>query len=228
MEKHNYTVYMHENKINGKKYFGITGKDPEKRWLKGTNYRTCTAMDRAFKKYGWDGFNHVILKTGLSKEEACQEEIRLIEEYKTRDPNFGYNICIGGGGTAGCSFSEEEIKRRSDFWKGENNPNYHGKMWTPEYKEHMRQINTGKKHTEEHKRKITESLLARHYRMSEENKNKLSERSKRPVVRDDGVVFESIKDASESIGRCDSAIINAIKRGQRSGGYYWKYAELKA
>lgn len=228
MEEHNYTVYMHENKTNGKRYIGITCKDPEVRWRHGTNYRTCIAMKRAFEKYGWDGFNHVILKTGLTKEEACEEEIRLIEEYKTRDPDYGYNICVGGGGTSGCSFSEDELKRRSEFWKGENNPNYQGKMWTPEYREHMREVNSGKTLTEEHKRKITESLLARHYHMSEDNKAKLFESHRKEVIRDDGIVFKSVNAAAESIGRCGSAITNAIKRGQRSGGYYWKYAELNA
>lgn len=221
MEEHNYTVYMHENKTNGKRYIGITCKDPEVRWRHGTNYRTCIAMKRAFEKYGWDGFNHVILKTGLTKEEACEEEIRLIEEYKTRDPDYGYNICVGGGGTSGCSFSEDELKRRSEFWKGENNPNYKGKMWTPEYREHMRQINTGKKHTEEHKRKIGDSLRGRKH-VSEEGKKHIAETHSRSIMRDDGVIFSSVNEAAASVGVTPSAISNAMRRGQRSGKYYWK------
>lgn len=227
MENHNYTVYMHENKINGKKYIGITGKDPEVRWRNGSNYRTCTAMKRAFQKYGWDGFNHAILKTGLTKEEACEEEIKLIDQYNTRDPEHGYNICVGGGGTSGCSFTPEEIQRRSNFWKGEHNPNYQGKMWTPEYKEYMRSINLGSKHTEEHKRKIGDSLRGRHYH-DEVFKQKLAERNKHSVIRDDGVFFSTVNDAALSVGVTPSAISNAIRRGNRSGGYYWKLAELKA
>lgn len=64
MEEKNYTVYMHENKINHKKYIGITGQNPETRWRKGTNYRTCIALNRAIQKYGWDAFNHIILYEG--------------------------------------------------------------------------------------------------------------------------------------------------------------------
>ena len=227
MEENNYTVYMHENKINSKKYIGITGKKPEERWRKGTNYRTCTAINRAFEKYGWDGFNHVIIKTGLTREEACDEEKRLIKEYNTRNPEYGYNICVGGSGTEGCTISEDERQRRSDFWKGENNPNYKGKMWTPEYREYQRRINTGKKLTEEHKKKISEGCKGKIHH-DDEFKRRLSERTSKPVVRDDGLVFSSVTKAAESIGVNSTAITNAIKRGQRSGKHYWKYAELNA
>ena len=64
MEEKTYTVYMHDNKINHKKYIGITSQDPEKRWRQGTNYKTCIAFQRAVDKYGWDGFDHIILYTG--------------------------------------------------------------------------------------------------------------------------------------------------------------------
>ena len=227
MEDHNYTVYMHENKINGKKYFGMTGKDPEERWRKGNNYRTCHAIRRAFEKYGWDGFNHVIIQSGLSREEACELEQKLIAENHTQDSNLGYNICGGGGGMVWFHHTPEECQRISERMRGENNPNF-GKPLPEWQKELLRSINLGSKHTEEHKRKITESLLARHYHMSDDNKLKLFDSHRKEVIRDDGVVFKSVIAAAESIGRCGSAITNAIKRGQRSGGYYWKYAELNA
>lgn len=50
MEENTFSVYMHDNKINHKKYIGITGQDPEARWRKGTNYRTCIAFRRAIEK----------------------------------------------------------------------------------------------------------------------------------------------------------------------------------
>lgn len=226
MEDHNYTVYMHENKINGKKYFGMTGQDPEKRWLKGTNYRTCHAIRRAFEKYGWDGFNHVIIQSGLSREEACELEQKLIAENHTQDPNLGYNICGGGGGMVGFHHTPEECQRISERMRGENNPNF-GKPLPEWQKELLRSINLGSKHTEEHKRKIGDSLRGRKH-VSEEGKRHIAETHSKSVIRDDGIVFCSIREAAKSIGRCDSAIINAIKRGQRSGKYYWKYAESNA
>lgn len=100
-----FTVYMHINKINNKKYIGITSKKPEDRWgLDGNNYRS-QHFNRAIQKYGWDSFEHTILYKDLSEEEAKQLEIKLIEEYNTMDPDFGYNRTIGGDG---------QVKYRTD------------------------------------------------------------------------------------------------------------------
>lgn len=91
----NYSVYMHKSP-KGKVYIGITSKKPEYRWANGEGYRYNSHFYRAIQKYGWDNFEHIILSTGLSKEQACKEEIRLISEYNSTCPAFGYNRSIGG------------------------------------------------------------------------------------------------------------------------------------
>ena len=48
-----FTVYCHTNKINGKKYIGITSKKPEYRWNNGKGYSTQIVFARAIEKYGW-------------------------------------------------------------------------------------------------------------------------------------------------------------------------------
>ena len=226
MKEKLYSVYMHENKTNHKKYIGITSQPLEARWHKGKNYKNCHAIRRAFEKYGWDGFEHVVLFEGLTKEEACAKEIQLIAEQDTRNPEHGYNICVGGGGTSGAKYTEEGLRRWREKMTGPNNPNY-GKPMSEEQKEKLRLANLGKKLTEEHKKKIGDSLRGRKH-VSEAGKKHIAETHSRAVIRDDGVVFSSIREASQSIGRCDSAIINAIERGQRSGKHFWKYAEPNA
>lgn len=90
-----YIVYRHTNKADGKVYIGITKQDPERRWQKGAGYAK-TYFGNAIAKYGWDGFIHEILYSGLSKSEACGIEKQLIEKYDSRNRLHGYNICEGG------------------------------------------------------------------------------------------------------------------------------------
>ena len=69
----NYTVYMHVSP-SGKRYIGITGQSVERRWGNGTGYKNCISFNRAIAKYGWDNIKHIILYSGLSKEDAERKE----------------------------------------------------------------------------------------------------------------------------------------------------------
>lgn len=91
----NYTVYIHTNKVNGKKYIGITKQEPKRRWQNGLGYLN-TYFGNAIVKYGWDNFNHDIIMSGLSKDMACQLEIALIAQFRTNEREYGYNISEGG------------------------------------------------------------------------------------------------------------------------------------
>ena len=99
MEKE-YCVYVHTNKTNGKKYVGITSQKPEYRWNKGTRYECNDHFTRAIQKYGWDGFDHIVLMRGLTKDDACMWEKTLIAQWESTDQNKGYNMCHGGDGCA--------------------------------------------------------------------------------------------------------------------------------
>lgn len=92
----NYSVYCHINKANGKKYFGITSQHPEKRWMNGNGYRNNKYFYAAIMKYGWGGFDHIIVASKLTRDEACLTEKYLIQAHGTQDKNKGYNITDGG------------------------------------------------------------------------------------------------------------------------------------
>lgn len=91
-----YTVYCHINKINGKKYVGITKRPVEKRWQNGTGYNGKSFFRKAVNKYGWDNFSHEIIASNLNKQEAENFERLLIKKLDTTNDNFGYNIALGG------------------------------------------------------------------------------------------------------------------------------------
>lgn len=107
-----YIVYCHTNKINNKKYIGVTGSSIQKRaGLNGSLYKGSSHFYNAILKYGWDNFKHEILYDNLTKEQASQKQRQLIEEYQTQNPDFGYNLRQGG--YEGYSFSmSEETKNK--------------------------------------------------------------------------------------------------------------------
>lgn len=99
MSNNNWSVYVHINKSNGKKYVGITGKPVEERWAGGYGYLGQVFYE-AIKKYGWDNFDHVVLKTGLEKYDAENEEKRYIKELESHVSDWGYNVSWGGEGSS--------------------------------------------------------------------------------------------------------------------------------
>lgn len=86
-----YSVYIHTNKINGKKYVGMTGLQLIARWGKsGQGYSNQPKFYEDILKYGWDNFEHEIVFQSDSKEEAHAKEVELIKQYHTQVD--GYNL----------------------------------------------------------------------------------------------------------------------------------------
>lgn len=108
MKSNGYSVYCHTNKINNKKYIGITSQKVSDRWANGKGYKRCYAFDRAIQKYGWEEFAHEVLFTALSKQDAEKKEIELIAKWDTVAPH-GYNL--ESGGSAGKKEHNQSIKK---------------------------------------------------------------------------------------------------------------------
>lgn len=134
-----YCIYIHKNKINNKVYVGQTCQKPESRWKLGEGYKNSPKFYNAIKKYGWNQFDHFILETGLTLEQANEKEyyyIKLYNSYKN-----GYNMTLGG---KNCKKTEEHKKKISEAnigkhnHLGKNNPMY-GKQMSAEAKQKSRQ-----------------------------------------------------------------------------------------
>ena len=114
-------VYCHTNKANGKKYIGITSASLHKRFgIEGRGYAQSRYFWSAIEKYGWDSFSHDLLFDGLTKEEACAMEKKLIAEYRTRDRSKGYNI--RSGGVDSHEFSPEGLAAQIAAHSGPESP----------------------------------------------------------------------------------------------------------
>ena len=200
--ENNFKVYMHINKINNKKYIGITSQKTSDRWKNGKGYSNNEHFYNTINKYGWDNFEHKVLFENLSKEDACKIEIQLISKHKTTNREFGYNHTTGGEHYThteeskykiserfrGKKLSEEHCKKLSDSHKGQilteyarqryielcsgENHPMYGKTHTKEAREKISKARTGKKLSEEHKKKI--SISSKGKKISEAQKIKLS------------------------------------------------------
>lgn len=95
-------LYLHLNKSNGKKYFGITTQKITRRWKNGSSYSTNKHFYSAIKLYGWENFYHIVLCDKLTVDAAKKLEVALIRCFNTTNPEFGYNKSIGGEG--GCKY----------------------------------------------------------------------------------------------------------------------------
>ena len=90
-----YSVYYHRNIITNQYYIGITSQKPQERWrLNGTGYKSQKKIWDAIQKYGRNNFEHKILYTELTAEEAGLIEKRLIIQYNSI--MNGYNVDKGG------------------------------------------------------------------------------------------------------------------------------------
>lgn len=201
-KNNNYCVYIHTSP-NGKMYVGQTGGKPERRWKndgsgylhknKNTGKYNQPAFANAILKYGWENFNHEIVTSNLTKEEADDLEKLLINKFNTMNSKYGYNLAEGGSRGSlseetrkkiseshkGMFLSEETKRKLSALNKGENNPNY-GKHSSEETRkkisESLKGENSyiyGKHLSEETRKKLSESHKGK--RLSEETKRKLSE-----------------------------------------------------
>ena len=91
----NFCVYIHTFP-NGKKYVGVTKKDPLVRWGKsGEGYKNQVVYE-AIQFYGWENIKHEVVMYNLTKDEASKVEKALIKELDTTSTCKGYNVSSGG------------------------------------------------------------------------------------------------------------------------------------
>lgn len=239
-----YTVYCHTNKVNGKKYIGVTSNSVHKRWNYGNGY-SGQYFHRAIAKYGWDGFEHEVLYDGLTAEYAGEMEQYLIAKYRTNDRRYGYNIC--GGGVTRYEITDEMRQRLRDSHAGQKMSEKRREMNSTLFggvaksAEHRAKIGDGIRKAKQQNSKSNNTTF-RHWktdkRLSEEHKKHISESGKgkhlgkeNPMAKavvcvETGQRFDTIKQASEWIGVTASAVKNVLRqKAKTAGGYRWEYAD---
>lgn len=239
-----YSVYCHTNKINGKRYVGITKRCPQMRWgINGIRYSE-QPFGKAIEKYGWDSFTHEILLTGLDRERAEEEEKRLIKELNTLSPN-GYNVTTGGNlGTELSPETKEKLrltrlgKKASSETREKISAIHKGKTVSADTRKKLSEARKGLKESDEWKRHISESLTGKRWSDAQRRKYmenrvyakggdcKTAKRVAQYTLDGEPVaIYGSIKEAQVAAGN-NHKISDCCKGKVKSvSGYVWKYAD---
>ena len=192
-----YILYEHRNKINGKRYIGITNNKTKRWYGKGKHYEGCPYFFAAIQKYGWDAFEHNVLIYDLSREEASRLERHYIKVLKTCDKAFGYNLAAGGT----------------------NAPTMLGKHHSEETKRKIGSSNFGKKHSEEQNHKHSDHMTG----LMVGSRNHKS-RAVRCI--NTGEVFESQNIAAKAKGVLQSKIWKCCNgEASHTHGLRWEYVD---
>ena len=228
-----YCVYVHTSP-SGKKYVGQTGIGLKDRWRNGGagylhknkngEYKQ-PVFARAILKYGWDSFEHEVIASNLTKEEADNFEKLLIEKLNTRDSKYGYNLKEGG---SHGNLSEETRKKMSESQKG--------KKLSEETRKKISKSSMGKHLSEETKEKIRVASIGR--QCSEDFKKKMSELKKgerhhnaKKIAQYDLNgnfirIWDYMRQIEKEIGISHGNISKCCKgKCNKSGGFVWKYYE---
>ena len=217
-----WTVYMHISP-SGKRYIGITCRSKAKyRWGRdGIKYKNNQHFWNAIQKYGWENFEHIIISTDLSHDNAKSMEIELISEFQSNLPQYGYNKTLGGDGTFGYKHKPESIKKmknrefsketrdkireKAKLRKGDLNPMYH------------------KHHSEDSKQKMSNSSKLTFINKPNPHNKKIDQYDL------DGNYlrsFASAMDVKRTLGISNSHISSCCNGTRKSaGGYMWKFSK---
>lgn len=181
-------IYEFRNVINDQYYVGQTIY-PEKRYYEHSVAKGDSLFHRAINQYGFDKFEYSVVgeyeaSTPYELKQILNEaEIKQIE--KRNSFYEGYNVTLGGDSLCGYKMSEESKQKNRESniraWAEGRNK---GTTGNKEFGKHISEIQTGRKLSEETKRKISSKALERDYsylmghEVSEETRKKISEANK--------------------------------------------------
>lgn len=139
-----YSIYSIRNIVNNKRYIGLTCNIKYRWYHHLYSLRNCIhhsiKLQRAYDKYGEPSFEFSIIETlDCDFDYIASEEIKFIKKYDSCDN--GYNMTYGGDGTDKRLISDETREKLREASLGNS-------------------YALGKKHSEETKRRQSESMKA--------------------------------------------------------------------
>jgi group I intron endonuclease len=225
---------------SGKSYIGITQQTLQTRkleHLRRSKSGSTKAFHNAIRKYGEENIKWEVIDKVDTWEKLEEIEMLYIQKFDTY--RNGYNMTLGGDGTIGYKYSEEQVeanrKRRKEYFK---NPKNIEKQSKANLLAHQRNPNQAKEHSkfqkkrfedEKEREKVAEGM--RKY-LSEEERLRIHsiERGAKPfqVYKDGELIGEWLtqNQCARDLG-VNVSHLNHCLHGKRKQhkGYKFKYKE---
>lgn len=159
-------VYVITNLITGKWYVGKTGVSVRDRWTNhksGARNGMDTYLCRSIRKYGEENFSVQSVAEVSTEEEANNLERIWIIPLSSHDPQFGYNLTLGGDGVRANEETKAKIsssskgKIISDSTRAKMSAARKGKKLSPQQIKDIGDRFRGKPLTKEHRQKLSEA-----------------------------------------------------------------------
>lgn len=199
-------IYRFVNTVTGDCYIG-SSSDLNRRRLQHLNslrknkhhsYR----FQKAWNDYGETQFDYEILEE-LEITEDLKDQLFDREQYWINIIEPEYNILPAAGSTLGYHHTEETKQKISNSTKGVKKSAEHAK--------HIKEGQQGRVLTQEHKEKLSQSA---------KNRKSMSHHS---IISIDGIIYNSLKEASERTGVKYNTIQKRLKNPNFGNYFYVKY-----
>lgn len=214
-------VYGIENTINGKWYIGQTKNLAQRRRQHLWRLRDGSHGNKDLQN-DWNLFGENAFK--LHCLEECSDDRLLDKERywisKKNSYEYGYNLTTGGLGPENLVHSEESRQKMSTSQTGRKHS-----------EQTKKRMSESAKHSERNKRHLEEMFAAKRERTVTAKEyahlKSLCEKQKKPVLCvETGVVYESAHDAARKNNTHQSSISLCCRGGTKTHkGLHWKYIE---
>lgn len=226
-------IYCINNKVTNKKYIGQS-KHVKERWSKhknelNSNKHFNSYLQNAWNKYGSENFEFYVLEY-CNIDKLNEKEIYYINFYNTTCRDCGYNL-KSGGQNCPVKYSEETKQKLSNsITKSYQVPgrkeiqsiNALSQWANPEIKEKICGKNNGmygKHHTEEARKKMSESRIGKPSWRRNTTPVFCLELNKR---------FADATEAGKQLSLDSSAILKVCQGKRKTcGGYHWQFLTLE-
>lgn len=227
-------VYLAVNKVNGKRYIGMTRQTLARRKSQHLNMARKEAdqysiFHKAIRKYGADAFEFSIVAECPSYKDAAIEEMRLIRELAPE-----YNLGVGGEAVPNVGYRMTDAAKEKMRKKMVGKPGYWTGKKRPDIAQKQRERLTGRpdlnKHlwsaarTPEARAKMAASLRGK--APTDAMRAAVLKRRKRILCINDGRVFVGSQEAADAIGtRQDFVLAHLRGRHPHVKGFRLKYMD---